>query len=140
MSTPAPDPRTACEIVVLRRIREALDEAYRQQQIHHKDMEEFTYWQGKVHGLKDMLDVEKMMGSDRVPLGALFNHGFLSRFLEANCGHHSIAASSFSLGCLFRSAVSRNPRNLYSAFYYLSHSSLCALSKVCRGSLRQKYK
>lgn len=53
MSTPAPDPRTACEIIVLRRIREALDEAYRQQQIHHKDMEEFTYWQGKVHGLEE---------------------------------------------------------------------------------------
>jgi hypothetical protein len=54
MSThPPEDPRNICEIVVLSRLREALDEAYRQQQIHHKDMEEFTYWQGKVHGLEE---------------------------------------------------------------------------------------
>ena len=51
------DPRPTCEIVVLSRLREALDEAYRQQQIHHKDMEEFTYWQGKVHGLEEAIRI-----------------------------------------------------------------------------------
>ena len=55
MSTPLPDPdpRNSCEIAVLSRIREALEEAYRQQNLHHKDIEEFTYWQGKVHGLEE---------------------------------------------------------------------------------------
>ena len=42
MSTPPSDPRQECEIVVLSRIREALEEAYRQQNLHHKDMEKFT--------------------------------------------------------------------------------------------------
>ena len=51
------DPRPTCEIVVLSRLREALDEAYRQQQIYHKEIDEFTYWQGKVHGLEEAIRI-----------------------------------------------------------------------------------
>jgi hypothetical protein len=58
MSTPpSEDPRNTCEIIVLRRMREALDEAYRQQQIYHKEIDEFTYWQGNVHGLEEAIRI-----------------------------------------------------------------------------------
>ena len=39
------DPRHNSEIILLSRLREALDEAYRQQNLHHEDRDEFTYWQ-----------------------------------------------------------------------------------------------
>ena len=51
------DPRHNCEITLLTRLREALDEAYRQQNIHHQDRDEFTYWQGKVHGLEEAIRI-----------------------------------------------------------------------------------
>ena len=51
------DPRHNCEITLLARLREALDEAYRQQNIHHQDRDEFTYWQGKVHGLEEAIRI-----------------------------------------------------------------------------------
>ena len=58
MSTPPDsDPRNACEIVVLHHLRQALDEAYRQQQIHHKEIDEFMYWQGNVHGLEEAIRI-----------------------------------------------------------------------------------
>ena len=49
------DPRHNSEVILLSKLREALNEAYRQQQIHHEDREEFTYWQGKGHGLEEAI-------------------------------------------------------------------------------------
>ena len=56
------DPRHNCEITLLTRLREALDEAYRQQNIHHQDRDEFTYWQGKVHGLEEAIRIVQLYG------------------------------------------------------------------------------
>ena len=54
------DPRHNSEIILLSRLREALDEAYRQQNLHHEDRDEFTYWQGKVHGLEEALRIVQL--------------------------------------------------------------------------------
>jgi hypothetical protein len=43
-------------------LREALDEAYRQQNLHHEDRDEFTYWQGKVHGLEEAIRIVQLYG------------------------------------------------------------------------------
>lgn len=56
------DPRHNSEVILLSKLREALDEAYRQQQLHHEDRDEFTYWQGKVHGLEEALRIVQLYG------------------------------------------------------------------------------
>lgn len=56
------DPRHNSEIILLSRLREALDEAYRQQNLHHEDRDEFTYWQGKVHGLEEAIRIVQLYG------------------------------------------------------------------------------
>ena len=56
------DPRHNSEIILLSRLREALDEAYCQQNLHHEDRDEFTYWQGKVHGLEEAIRIVQLYG------------------------------------------------------------------------------
>lgn len=54
------DSRRNCELIVISKLRVALDEAYRQQQFHHKEIDEFMYWQGKVHGLEEALRIVQL--------------------------------------------------------------------------------
>ena len=49
--------RHNCEVTILAHLRQALEEAYRQQNLHHQDRDEFTYWQGKVHGLEEAIRI-----------------------------------------------------------------------------------